>query len=42
MIYISIADMFHKTAEACSDTFYLRRQYFVDANIFELERLPCI
>ena len=33
------ADVFHTDAEASSIIFDLRRQFFADAKIFELERL---
>ena len=34
-----IADVFHTTAKASSIIFDLRRQFFADAKIFELEKL---
>ena len=39
-MYSFIADVFHTIAEASSIIFDLRRQFFADAKIFELERLP--
>ena len=38
-MYNFIADVFHTIAEASSIIFDLRRQFFADAKMFELERL---